>query len=286
MKTDWNTVEPSKDFRYGAPTVGNSHGGFSIVVDVVDKANGGTKPLMFQTPVMSLPFGLSEKKRPNNANNSVQHVAGLQFTNVKHDPSSGTWHGDEEMLKFFNFIRSVEKNNIEKAHESCKTIFKKSYDESFLENIYYRAVFESEKVLSGEYSPIFQCKVLANRKGGFDTQFFEIGDDNHAREIPYEMVGRRRRAVALVEARRIWFANNNFGMSFNVRKIFVYKENHFEGVDIDLPGVIVDKTPMKQPEGESKEIVFNGLGGIDVDADVDEEPSAKRQKGNDASQET
>lgn len=261
---NWATINPKEDFVYGQPRAGQTNG-FSVSVDVMDRKDGRSKPFIFQTPILSLPFGLQEKEM----NGAIRRTAAFSFPTVRMVPGSNEeFTGEESVLNFLLFLRSVEEHNIDKAHLTCKTWFKKEYARPLVEELYFRGVYLGEKVRSGEYPPTFSTKINADG-GRMDTKFFEFDEATRlSTPVDYASIPknvRMNKCIALIGADRMWFAGKQFGMSFRVYQLAIFKEDRFEGcaINFGLP-----------PPGEEDEARSGDDYRIDYGGDSSRQPSA------------
>jgi hypothetical protein len=244
-KLDWRKINPEKHFRF-APPKQMGHGGFSVRVEVFDEDSGRCSPLIIQAPPLSLPFGLEEKTLQNGVRT---FKAPLNFPTVRMDPVKGTFFGDEETLKFMQFIQAVDKCNKNQAYEQCKTWFKKEKSREIIEDNYNDNLYIGDKVRTGEYSPIFSPKIpYYADKDSFKTKFYslDICDKDDAEFSTSEGLHYQtntasfgdfptsvRKCIPLLETTGLWFGNNSFGMSFRLIQIMMFTENNkFDGCAI------------------------------------------------------
>ena len=116
---DWKRVNPETDFLYTGGDKVQSQGLRSIKVSVKDPETGSYVPFIHQTPLMRLPFGITAQEIPNAP---VKYKCDLSFPNVK--KLDGTFHGDQELLDYLDFIKRVDAAHKKRALEQIKTWFK------------------------------------------------------------------------------------------------------------------------------------------------------------------
>lgn len=289
-RLEWSSIDPAADFRFSAPKATNKQGGFSVAIEVCDNDTGMNKRFVHQAPPLSLPFGISSKPNPDG---SMRTGASFTFPTVRMDPQTGEYHGEENILKYMKFLMQIEVVNKKKAFEQCKTWFKKSMLEEVVDELYFSAVFVSDKVRSGDYSPTFTCKIeevmivdknkqdaLKKKKASGETvtdenimkkntratTFFACNEET--KEISVSdmgCVGKRRKVVPLLESTGMWFAGKQFGMQFRVLQMLFYEENDLVGFAIDM-GAASEYIQVDRP------VIKNG----DSDEESDEVVSKKR----------
>ena len=234
-KLAWEKIVPETHFRFAPPKAGNTHGGFSVNVDIFDEETGANQTFIHQAPPLSLPFGLSTKHMPDT--NATRVSATFSFPTLKMDPSTGEFRGDATTVAYFKFLQSVEAFNKKKAFDQCKTWFKKSMDETVINAFYFSAVYISEKAKSGEYPPTFTAKIT-EEPNRWATKFIACkevtGGQNTWSYAPMDAVPKSRKVIPLLEAKSLWFAGKQFGMSFKVVQMAYFEDDSFVGLSIDL----------------------------------------------------
>ncbi len=238
-KLAWEKIVPEKHFRFAPPKTGAIHGGFAVNVDVFDEETGVNQTFIHQAPPLSLPFGLQTKetKDANGKITKTRVVATFSFPTIKMDQATGEFRGDPTTLAYLKFLQSIETFNKKKAYEQCKMWFKKEMKEDVIDEFYFSAVFCSEKVASGEYPPLFTCKIT-EEPSRWATKFIACqevpGGQNTWSYAPMEDVPKSRKVIPLLEATSLWFAGKQFGMSFKVVQLAYFEDNEFAGLSIDL----------------------------------------------------
>lgn len=240
---DWKKIDPAKHFRFSAPKTGMGHGGFSVNLEVWDDETARAYPFVHQAPPLSLPFGFSAKESAN----GMRHTAVFSFPTVRLDPSTGEYDGSPETVQYLKFIESIDKFNKDKAFQECKLWFKKEQPRAVIDEFYFANVYAGEKALAGEYSPTFTTK-LPVVKDKFTTQIFNFDPTTHElSETDHSSVmGSVRKCIPLIETRGLWFAGKQFGMSFRVLQMVIYKDDKFEGCAIN-PEAFMEYAPVPRP---------------------------------------
>ena len=246
---DWEKIVPEKHFRFAPPKSGATHGGFSVGVDVFDEDSNANQRFVHQAPPLSLPFGISSKTNKNTPDGATHYSASFSFPTVRMDPVSGEFHGEPTTLAYLKFLQSVEALNKKKAFEQSKTWFKKPMSESIINEFYFNAVYISEKVRSGEYSPTFTAKIT-EEPNRWATKFFVCretpGEPTTVAPSSMDLVPKSRKVIPLIETSGIWFAGKQFGMSFKVVQMAYFEDDNFTGMSIDL-GSAVEYTTIERP---------------------------------------
>lgn len=238
-KLTWEKIVPETHFRFSPPKAGAEHGGLSVNVDVFDEETGKNLKFIHQAPPLSLPFGLQTKetKDVNGKVIKTRVVATFSFPTIKKDQATGEFRGDPITLAYLNFLQSIETFNKKKAFEQCKMWFKKEMKENVIDEFYFSAVFCGEKVLSGEYPPLFTCKIT-EEPNRWATKFIACqevpGGQNTWSYVPMAEVPKSRKVIPLLEVSSLWFAGKQFGMSFKVVQLAYFDNDEFSGLSIDL----------------------------------------------------
>lgn len=235
---DWTTIKPKRDFRYAASQMKNTrHAGSSLSLKVVDQRTGREEQFIHQGPLMSLPFGISKNENPDHAS---AMKASLSFDGVTYDKSSKKWIGPEKMVKYLEFIQSVDSFNTEHVYSNVGTVFpkQKGASKEVIDAFYFKNVWIGDKCLDGDYPPTLSTK-LCMRGGNVVTKFF----DRDGSEVPFdESAGsdqfKNFQCIPLIRTTGMWFANTMYGMSLQIVQLMLFDNNrNFVGCAIDLSSV-------------------------------------------------
>lgn len=271
-KLDWEKINPTKDFRFAPPKAGSIQGAFSVNIDVFDEESGTNERFVHQAPPLALPFGISSKQ----IEGKQKYTASFSFPTVRMDPQSGEFRGEDLTLRYLKFLQNVETVNKRKAFEQCSTWFKKDIKEDVLNEFYFSAVYSSDKVRSGEFSPLFTAKVN-EESSRWATRFFKCVEDTNSEkpkkvmDCSMDEVPKSRKVIPLLETTGLWFAGKQFGMSFKVLQMVYFEDNNFAGFSIDLGAAAeyqqVDRAIADRPETS-----------VDIPSEDEYEPAMKKRK--------
>lgn len=233
---DWKNIDVEQDLRFSAaPKKGMQHDGFSVFMNVMDTESGQEVPFYHQAPMMALPFGISTKEQ----NGKIMYKANFSFSSVRYDPVSEKWTGEEEMLKYFEFIRGLDEYNKTHVHKNFKTWFKKEVKKEVLDEFYFNNLWTGDKVMNGEYAPTFSAKLKASANQVI-TKFFSNKQkpDGTYESIEFEEnesgLWRGLKVIPLLRTSGLWFAGKTYGMSFQIEQMMIFFKNEFVGCAIDV----------------------------------------------------
>ena len=274
---DWEKIVPETHFRFAPPKAGSTHGGFSVNVDVFDEETGVNHTFVHQAPPLSLPFGLQTKHMPDTGATRV--TAAFSFPTIKMDPVTGEFRGDATTLAYLKFLQSIETFNKKKAFDQCKAWFKKEMKEDVINEFYFSAVYISDKVRSGEFPPTFSAKIT-EEPNRWATKYFACQEGTDGKTTwsssLMENVPKSRKVIPLLEAKSLWFAGKQFGMSFKVLQMAYFEDDSFIGLAIDLGSATeyaqVPKGIADRPE-ETDQIQI--LQKRKADSEPDDKPANK-----------
>jgi hypothetical protein len=225
VKLDWKRINPVADLKYHEPrSSGSGHDGCTVRVECRDPDTGNYEPLLFQGPKMRIPFGLDAKETKD----GVKYYCPLSFPSVKKQNGEYTVDPDcEDALGFLKFLQQIDSSNKAAASMLCMSWFKKEMSADVLNELYYHnmSIPKDEE----KYSPTFSTK-LRHKGSEFQTEFW-----NQKRErIEFDAISKGLTVIPLIQARSIWFAGKNFGMSFQVVQLMVFERDNFQGCAIDF----------------------------------------------------
>lgn len=230
-KVDWEQIDPAIHFRYAAqPLQGNAHDGKSIPLKVID-SSGEEVNFIHQAPELYLPFGIAEKE----VGNRIQYRSVFSFPTVRYDTAKKDWIGKEKYVKYYKWIDSIDKYNLEHVYKNMKTWFpsSKQLKKEVLDEFYFSNTWVGDKCLSGEYSPTFTTK-LQVRSDAIVTKFYNDAKEECTYSEISGDLGRGLRVIPLIRATGLWFAGKNFGMSYQVIQMLFFRKDQFMGCAIDI----------------------------------------------------
>ena len=209
----------------------NKHNGISVPVKYKDE-NGRLHPIVIQTPVMSLPFGISDKELEKYGR---KIEASLSFPNYAPSiDSDGEVHAnweDEGMSAFFKWFAMWDELNPRIVAERSDSFFKKKISQVVIEELYKPNIKPSSK--PDKYSPTVRCKIpVASDQPTAD--FFALEPSG---TVPIDMnrVKNGARVLCLLKTSGLWFAGKSFGMNFHVVQMVQLQSDKFEGCAVKVP---------------------------------------------------
>jgi hypothetical protein len=210
----------------------NKHNGLTVPVKWRDPETGNLHPLVIQTPIMSLPFGISDKTLEQYGR---KVEASLSFpTYSPHVGEDGqvtpAWDNDE-MLAFFEWMSMWDKLNPDAVAENTETFFRKKISRVVVDELYKPNIKPSTQ--PDKYAPTVRCKVPCSSDGP-TADFWAVQQKGNT---PVEMSQIRNgsRVIALLKTTGLWFAGKSFGMNFHVIQMVQLASDKFEGCAIAVP---------------------------------------------------
>lgn len=211
----------------------NSHHGLTVPIKYVD-TQGNRHPICFQTPIMRLPFGISDRKgeygRKIEANFSFHGYA----PRVEVDANDGLQvtpdFTDKEMAEFYKWIAMWDKINVESAVDNGEIWFKKKISREVVQELYKPNIKPSSQ--PDKYSPTVRAKIPTAKTEGEEpaADFFTIDKDKQQ----LTEITRGSKVIALVKVTGLWFAGKSFGMNYTITQMVTWNDK-FEGCAILLP---------------------------------------------------
>ena len=186
-------------------------GNYELVFDEyrsrkIDVSFPGDEPARFQIPKLYMPFGLS----------GFEADYGPKKWNVDF-ALKGVDEEGGQTKKFYDFIRKIESDVIDRVWSNSQTIFGRSMPRESVEGM-----FNSNIKQSGNYEPKFRAKVdvesgtNAIKPKIFDSNGVELGD------VASEKLHSRQTGIAIVEMCSIYFMNKMFGITWKLHQLKVY----------------------------------------------------------------
>jgi hypothetical protein len=253
---DWHKVQPRVHFRFSPmPVKGGGHDGYSVPLKVTDPVSNEECFFEHQTPLLSMPFGISEKE----VGGKMHYKIAFSFPTVRHDPTKNEFFGNEEQLSYYKWIKEIDDFNKDTVVANMKTWFPggtKAMKQDVLREFYFDNIWIGEKCASGEYPPTFSAKLKVRMKDQVDTIMTKFFNQNKE-EISYSDVagdaGRQLRCYAIIFSNGLWFAGKNYGMSLQVKQLLVYEKDKVVGCAIELPEEPLQTLPPAGGEYEDGE---------------------------------
>lgn len=194
----------------------------------------GGKPLQFQTPEMSAPFGLS-KWVNNDGKSADKYHIDLSFKGKESRKS---------LEQFFESLQEFDKLLVKSALDNCQSWFKKKYaSEDVVEALFTPSVKHAKDKATGEitdkYPPTFKIG-LPYRDGRFDCEVY----DKSKNLVDLNSIETKGSKIsAIVRCMGIWIAGGKFGCSFKVVQMRVSPPSTIKGYafkDLDEPSNNID----------------------------------------------
>jgi hypothetical protein len=249
------------------------HGGTNVNFMVREPKTGRAVPFVHQGPIISLPFGVSDRDVREKGHKSAK--AGIAFPTVRVVNSgmeNETFTGDKSDLDYFKFIQSLDEFNKQKAFEKCKEWNGKTKSKEIISELYHSNVYIGPGAKEGKYSPTFNTKIYAkNGENGikFATKFYELepctrstqgaqlldGSYYTPKLVPFEQYNGKRisKCIPLLKCTGMWFKGGQFGTVFELVQLLVFPDdNNFDDCAITF-GEPVDDGPVFATESESDE---------------------------------
>ena len=170
--------------------------------------------LVFTTPKMSCPFGVSSFTDKDNSRAATKYSLDLSFRGM---------HADPKMAAFHDFLHAVDKTVIDAALANCEVWFNKKMDIAVLRELYSSSVRESQPKLGKDgnpvkYPPMFRAKISYGQTA-YNTEAY-----NPKRQPVNPLdVGKGDSVIGIVEVTGIYFINRrSFGISYRLLQIMVF----------------------------------------------------------------
>jgi len=190
------------------------------------------KPLIVQTPEMTVPFGMSRWNADGGgaggAGGVDKYTIELSFKDRETRPSLG---------KFFDMMGTVDKFMLNSAIENSQAWFKKKYSTTEIVDALYTPCvkFPKDKAtgeITDKYPPTFRLS-LPFRNGAFAVETFD-NDKNKINLLDVETKGSK--ITAIIQLSGVWLAGGKFGCSWKVLQMRVVPPSTIKGFafqDID-----------------------------------------------------
>lgn len=206
---DWKKIDPERDFVFSMPKMRPDGDGTFVQLEVKDPDTGNLVPFIHQTPKLLIPFGVETKSEKD-------IICKFTFPGVTYDFGKGDFVGDEELVNYLKFLKSIDEHIVKVAHENSETWFKKKISLDTIRE-FHSPILKDPKDMT-QYAPHFKTKLTPSGKGR--TQYY----DQYGNEIDLD-VFKGYFAHALMNTFGVWFAGKSFGVSFRDNQLAVYKED-------------------------------------------------------------
>lgn len=237
----------------------NKYSGKSVYI------NYEGSPLRVQMPKMSLPFGISCFKKPDDPS-QVSYNLELSFRDV-----------DGEII---NNFKNLEEKIIDFAEKNSKELFKKQKSREVLKDSYssfLKIDLDEDGNESTKYAPRMKVKIYTQGINfNFDAYDAEKKDGKypklHITEDNYEeFIGKGSQCEVIIQCNGIWvIGGNKFGVSWSLSQMKVYKNDNklvgysfiedeeileeevIEEETLDEPEEVVEEVEEKEPDTKER----------------------------------
>lgn len=166
---------------------------------MVNVLHRGT-PLVFQTPAMHSPYGLSEYK--DEKTDAVQSIV--------FDGSFGT--DSPDLTKFQGIMEGLEAKLLETASSSSVEWFGEDMDIPFMKKA---KMFKSQikKHPEGKYPPTLKIKIPV-----YDNKVQTKVYDSDRNQVDTDYIQKGAKVTSIVEIRSVWLIDNSFGVTIKAHQ--------------------------------------------------------------------
>lgn len=185
----------------------NQNGGLRIDLDYKDPVLNGSHYLI-QTPKLRLPFGMQQFEGKDDKSNS--YSLSLSLDNYR-DLSN-------HECEFLKGIKAIDEHIKALAIENSQTWFRKSMKKDVIDELFSSSIRESS-----EWPPTFKCK-LPYYQGNFNCDFY----DQSRKKSQVESITQNCHIIGLVNITSIWFVNNRFGVSWQLKQLQVFQPPKYD----------------------------------------------------------
>lgn len=187
----FNAFHPS-GIQFG-PLDRNRNGGKFVPLTGPD---GKKMRVTIQTPVLSMPFGVSSFREKPEADVQSYSID-VSFRNVDQDP---------RLAEFLDKMRQLDARMLEASVQHSKDWFGKQKSKDTLEDNYRRLIKDHPE---NKYPPVMKIKVPI-QNGQPTCTFFD--ESKQPTSIDYLTKGTTIKMI--LEMDRVWFVNNTFGVTW------------------------------------------------------------------------
>lgn len=163
-----------------------------------------SKKIILQTPIVAVPFGLSEYTPENNAG-PVKYSIDLSFKGADTNPKVDT---------FMCLMKKLDERMIDLAVENSKAWFNKQMSREIVEEL-YRPIVKPSK-MPEKYAPTMKIKIRPSRNGeAFNMEAFTSD------KKPFDMAEFQAGSTVkcIVDFSPVWFVNKQFGLTLNLMQM-------------------------------------------------------------------
>lgn len=251
---DWKDITPETIVYEGAKN--NKHNGLTVPVKYRDPHTGVLHPIVFQTPVMSLPFGVSDKvleKYGRKIEASLSFPGYIPPSQDNADPS----YENAEIREFYEWVSMWDTLNPETVAKNTMAYFKKQISPMVVTELYKCNMKQSTQ--PDKYAPTVRCKVPCTSDGP-TADFWSI-EPRGKEKVEMNRIKNGSRVIALLKTTGLWFAGKSFGMNFHVIQMVQLASDKFEGCAIQVPAEHIPPVLTTPPSPSQPQLLVDTDGG-------------------------
>lgn len=200
-----SAITPS-NLRATAPKR-NPSGGFRIDLEYKDAILNGSHYLI-QTPKLRLPFGLQQFNDEKEKRSS--YSVSLSLDNYR-DLTS-------HECEFLKGIKAIDEHIKAMALENSTSWFRKTMKKDVIDELFSSSIRETN-----DWAPTFKCK-LPYYNERFNCDFY----DQNRQKCEYESIIQNCHVIGLVNVSSIWFVNNRFGVSWQLKQVQIFQPPKYD----------------------------------------------------------
>lgn len=178
--------------RFGPPDRNRNGGKFVPLLG----SDGVKKRYVVQTPVLSMPFGVSAFREKPEADIQSYSID-VSFRNVDSDP---------RLAEFLAKMHELDACMLAASVENSKAWFGKQKSKDTLEDNYRKLIKTNPE---NKYPPVMRIKVPM-QNGQVSCIFF----DENKQPVPIDYLTKGTTIKLIIEVDRVWFVNNTFGVTW------------------------------------------------------------------------
>ena len=225
-------------------------------------------PLIFQTPEMVAPFGISQW---DNDKGGKKTELALSFKGKESRPN---------LEKFYENLAAMDAKLVTEAFENSPSWFKKKTSEEVLKELYTPIIRHAKDKNTGEITDKYAATFKATLPEKDGKQTFEVY--NQKKELidlsDVELKGAR--VTALIQCLGIWIAGTKFGVSWKIVQMRVVPAKRLEGYsfkDLDIEDKVVEEDIEEGGGHNAEEVMDHALAKsddevIESDDELDKKP--------------
>jgi hypothetical protein len=212
-------------------------------------------PLIFQTPEMIAPFGVSKWDNDKGSNAPPKFTLDLSFKGMD---------SRDVLKKFYDNLCAMDTKILNGAKENSMTWFKKEQSEIVLRELMTKIIREPK---DQKYPATFKV-TLPKKDGSFDFEVYNQ-DKQSVSLDSLELKGAR--VTALIQCLGVWIAGAKFGISWKVVQMKVSPLKKLQGYSFkDVDDKVVADADDDDDEPDANEVMEHAVAKSDDEDDVDE----------------